>query len=480
MRATYTDKDIITELRRVYQLFGKRFTRREYRTEGQIASSVIEHRFGGWQQALDAAVSEDRFTPRREPAVAAPSQKRSEEVRLSKEEVRILKEEEKISKHHERIRELEQQRQAFSPVKELEREWADERRSLVEKAEQKQVRYFKDKAHKIDLLGEYVTEAVKDLEPMTVVYEQRPRQLVPTSSSENCTLWFEFSDLQLGTKMTLEEMGGLNEHNWEIWRRKLEIWKTQAIEKIAAYDSQRRLDAVVLACLGDMVEGQDIFASQIWQIDRPVVDQATQGAEDTAAAFAEICLTFPHIKFKILEVFGNHGRIGKKGETPYANSMDKVYQRFLQLRLAAIREITNLTYFENESWFYFTQLYGWNHLLLHGDQGMSSLWSNRPTVNGLEKGITRYNQMLQGQVHFVHCGHFHNDWQLSMNMAQLLINGSFIGTSNFSASKMVASGPPVQVMHVFEPRVGLARTERIHLVDGDVRNPIKPKSIITD
>ena len=229
-----------------------------------------------------------------------------------------------------------------------------------------------------------------------------------------------------------------------------------------------------------MVEGQDIFASQIWQIDRPVVDQATQGAEDTAAAFAEICLTFPHIKFKILEVFGNHGRIGKKGETPYANSMDKVYQRFLQLRLAAIREITNLTYFENESWFYFTQLYGWNHLLLHGDQGMSSLWSNRPTVNGLEKGITRYNQMLQGQVHFVHCGHFHNDWQLSMNMAQLLINGSFIGTSNFSASKMVASGPPVQVMHVFEPRVGLARTERIHLVDGDVRNPIKPKSIITD
>ena len=108
---------------------------------------------------------------------------------------------------------------------------------------------------------------------------------------------------------------------------------------------------------------------------------------------------------------------------------------------------------------------------------VSSAIEGLSTVNGLEKGITRYNQMLQQQIHFLHCGHFHNDWQLSFNMSQILINGSFIGTSNFSATQMVASSPPIQVLHVFEPRIGLAKTERIYLNEGDIKRPIMAKSL---
>ena len=226
-----------------------------------------------------------------------------------------------------------------------------------------------------------------------------------------------------------------------------------------------------------MVEGADIFLGQAWQVDNHVVDQAINGANDTAAAFIEIMLMHSDIHFDVFEVFGNHGRIGHKGENPYSCSMDKVYQRMLQSQLAKVPELKNYTYHENETWYYFVELYGWNHLLLHGDQGMSKLWSNRPTVNALEKGLVRYNQIFQQQVHFLHCGHFHNDVTWSFNMSQILINGSWIGTSLFSATTMVAASPPVQLLYVFEPRIGLAKTERIYLLEGPVRKPIQPKTL---
>ena len=136
-----------------------------------------------------------------------------------------------------------------------------------------------------------------------------------------------------------------------------------------------------------------------------------------------------------------------------------------------------MNYYRNEAWFYLVDIYGWNHLLLHGDQGMAGMWSNRPTINGLEKGLTRYNQLLQQQVHFLHCGHFHNDWGLAFNMSYMLINGSFIGTSQFSASQMVAASPPMQTLHVFSERTGLVRTERIYLTEGPTRVPYEPNRL---
>jgi hypothetical protein len=86
--------------------------------------------------------------------------------------------------------------------------------------------------------------------------------------------------------------------------------------------------------------------------------------------------------------------------------------------------------------------------------------------------------MFQEQIHFVHCGHFHSDVTMSFNLSQILINGSFVGTSSFSATQLVASSPPVQVMHVFEPRVGLYATERICLTTSNVKKSLKPHKLI--
>lgn len=426
-KAAPDKKSLIADMRRVAAQYSGVLTRENYRKAGLHADGMIRHVFGSWASALLAANIVDART-----ADARASQ-----------------------------------------------EWKEEEDKIQDQADARVASSFKAQIAKMNLLKKMIEDAVKAAKPPVIRNAPIAKFKKPFKGVKrgHITLWFNFSDLQLGTFIDAEMMGGLNDHNWDKWQLKLGIWKQIVIAKIQEYlEAGYIVDRVVLACLGDMVEGQDIFKGQVWQVDRNVVDQAIDGANDTAAAFAEIMLSFPELQFHVLEVFGNHGRTGRKGEAPYGCSMDKIYQRMVELQLKNAG-VKNCDYRQNECWFYLVNVYGWNHLLMHGDQGMGSLWSSRPTINGLEKGMVRYNQMLQQNIHFVHVGHFHQSWQMQINMSSLLINGSFIGTSPFSATQMVASSPPEQSLHVFAPEQGLMKTEHIYLVDGTTKVQIKPADL---
>ena len=433
-----TKQQLIQELKHTYKILGEPFNKKQFTEISETTYETLVGYFGSWEAAIRESGLTNKF---------------------------------------DNFTDVAKEIKEFKPEEEIQKNWKKEKELLLKKAEDKKIAWLKNQANKVDLINEMLTEAVAKMEPLFVEVNRKPK-VQSSRLKPACTLWFEFSDLQLGTLITSEEMGGINSHNWIIWQEKLAIWKNKVIEKIYFYHQHYTIDRVVISALGDMVEGSSIFKGQTWKIDTHVVDQAINGANDTAAAFTEIMLTYPEIHFDLLEVFGNHGRIGDKGENPYNCSMDKVYQRMLQGQLDKVRGLTNYTYHQNEAWFYFIEIYGWNHLMLHGDQGMNKLWSGRPTIAGLERGVSRYNQIFQKQIHFVHCGHFHNDVTLSFNLSQILINGSFVGTSNFSATQMVASSPPIQVMHVFEPRVGLYATERIFLTNDNVRKSLEPKKLV--
>lgn len=441
-------KLLISELRTVYKTLASPFNLEEYddTCSSKCKSDYVLEVFGTWEQALKEAGLLSKF-----------------------------------STHYTIQAEIE----TFDPSREVKKNWNKEKKKLVDSAEAKEVKSLKTKNHKVNLFEEMLDKALNRIEPLVVVGPPKKkvkkkklsaRAIKAQAAKPPGTLWFEFSDLQLGTLITKQELGGLNEHNWAIWQQKLNRWKNQAIEKITFYKNHYAIDRIIIACLGDMVEGQDIFKGQKWQIDQNVVDQALMGADDTAEAFADIFLAHPDVQFDIFEVFGNHGRVASKGESPYSCSMDKVYQRFLEARLDGVPELSNFKYHRNEAWFEFVEIYGWNHLLLHGDQGMNKLGPTRPTLDGLERGVARFNQMFQQQVHFIHCGHFHTAVNFSFNISQLLINGSFIGTSTFSACQLVASTPPVQLLYIFTPSNGLDITQRLYM-DEKVIDPVLPKSL---
>jgi hypothetical protein len=432
-----TKKQIEAQFNRVWRVLQMPFTRAEFDEVSDIGSRTVERVFGGWTKAVEELGFADKF---------------------------------------KKMKDVEAEAKSFNPDIEAQKRWEKEKEALVARAQDRKDKWLRESAYKLDLLKEILDTSIAKVEPNIIeVNPVKPYDL--SASAGHKSLWFEFSDLQLGTSITSAESGGLNKHNWLVWQQKLKIWTQKVIERIALHSAQSKIDYVIIAGLGDFVEGQDIFAGQQWQIDSDVSDQAIYGARDTAGAFAEIFLTFPHIKFRVLEVFGNHGRVGKKGESPYSCSWDKIYCRFVQAQLKSNQAIKNFMWLENSAWFAFVELYGFNHLLLHGDQGVSGIWSGRPTINGLEKGVVRYNQMLQNQVHYCHVGHFHQEASLTLNSSRMLINGSFIGTSTFSARQMVAASPPEQTMHVFDPVDGLVQTDHLYLTDTGVINPIDPRDL---
>ena len=350
---------LVSELKGAYAHFKRAVSPEEFSEFSNIDYPTVVGHFGSWQAAIQEAGLLSKF-------------ERSEKVK--------------------------QEKLSFNPEKEVEEARQKEKESILRKAENKKVSWIKNQENKLELLNEMIVSAVAQADPPVIEYCEA-KTIKQNKEQEHVTLWLEFSDLQLGTLITAEEMGGINEHNWLIWKEKLKVWKNTVIKKIESYRKQCAIDYVIIAGLGDFVEGANIFKGQEWKVDKNCVDQAIFGANDVSAAFIEIFLTFPTVSFQVLEVFGNHGRIGAKGEQPYSCSLDKVFLRMLEMQICKT-EAKNYVWHRNESWFYLINLYGWNHLLLHGDQGMGGMWSSRPTINGLEKGVVRWSQMLQQQILF--------------------------------------------------------------------------------
>lgn len=437
MAQVHDRASVVQELLRVYGALKEPFARRQFdEVSRAVNSRTAERIFGSWSAALEAAGLAKRF---------------------------------------ELFEKIEKDKKDFSPEQAHQEKWEAQKAEMLRRESERRDKWLKKTAQNFELSRQAIAETLETIEPLAVEITPIKVRAKPAPNGKAITIWVEISDSQIGTSMTSAEMGGLNKHNWTIWKDKLAIWTRLVMETIARYvDAGFVIDRVVLAHLGDMVEGVEIFPGQIWQIDRGLMQQIWYGANDLAGSLIQIVGAFPQLDFHAVEVLGNHGRLGKKGERAYIDSADWLFQRIVQLQVQRVAKLENITWHENEAWFAFVEIYGWHHLLLHGDQGITGLWSSKPTVNGLEKGIARYNQMLQQQVHFVHVGHFHSDLSMAFNMSYMLINGSFIGTSKFSASKMVASGPAMQCVHIFDAEYGLRTTERLYLTDGGVINPVEP------
>ena len=73
-----------------------------------------------------------------------------------------------------------------------------------------------------------------------------------------------------------------------------------------------RLASCRIWLLGDIIEGDDIFAGQVFEIDRSLIEQITAAAT-MLEEFVLACLGFfEHVH--VCGVPGNHGRIGRHGQ----------------------------------------------------------------------------------------------------------------------------------------------------------------------
>ncbi len=280
-------------------------------------------------------------------------------------------------------------------------------------------------------------------------------------------LWCEVSDVQLGTCVDLEKMGGLNQHDWTIFLAKLARWEEVVTETIRERRAAVPLEGVVIAMLGDIVEGHSIFRSQAYELDFDIYKQVVHGANDFAQAIARIVATFPEVKFTLYGVGGNHGRVGSYGEAPFRCNWDLILYHIIELRLGALG-LDNVTCHFPQAWFQVVETWGWTHLLVHGDDIKG--WGGLPFY-GIQRAVAKYQQVLQKPVNYLHCGHHHSEAALSSSLGDAIVNGNWIGANSFS-KVIVEANTPVQLIHGVTAENGIEWTRKVFL---RTREDMKPR-----
>lgn len=315
-------------------------------------------------------------------------------------------------------------------------------------------------------IAERLAEAVSALP--TPTFRINPiRQARITRASEPEAIILDLSDIQIGSKVDAKENGGLNEHTFEIFLDKLGRWTEQTIALIEERLAISQVSVIMLSLIGDIVDGQSIYATHPFEIDRLVLDQLIHGSDALSRAFVTIRKTFPSIPLRMLSVAGNHGRIGKYGESPLRCNWDTVLAHFVKLQMEKAGAAPDEFHIP-DTWYALVDLFGQTHLFAHGDAVNTSMGV---PIAQLKTYLLKHSQMLGRTVNWAHHGHWHAEATVATSQGGILINGNFVGTNAFSARAMVEGGVPLQMAYGFNRSCGLTWSRKIYL---RTREEMKP------
>ena len=166
----------------------------------------------------------------------------------------------------------------------------------------------------------------------------------------------------------------------------------------------------------------------------------------------------------MVAVSGNHGRIGRKGEFKHHVNWDYIISKSLEDQFSRITD--RVTFNVPKSPFAIVDIEGWTFLMRHGD-GIKS-WGGIPFY-GIARSTGRWVAMQASvgkRFDYMAMGHFHQRADLPYTGGEVLMNGSFVGTSQFTVEVMESASRPEQIFGMVHPKHGLGGRYPIHLDGG--------------
>ena len=237
----------------------------------------------------------------------------------------------------------------------------------------------------------------------------------------------------------------------------------QLIEKtLHLTDIQRAdhpVDDMTLMFGGDMVEGITIFPGQAWEVEAHLFDQlfeASRIMETMVRTFSE-----NYDKVNVVCEFGNHGRLGRKGELPARDNIDAMAYRITQDRT---RDLKNVTWQMSNDWYQIVTIGNYKALLVHGDEN-KSFGGNTPAFGILRKANAWATGVVE-DFNDVYMGHWHTPMALTMaNGGRVFVTGSPESHNEYAREFIAAIGRPSQRVHFVDPTKGRVTAEYVIWLD---------------
>ncbi len=209
---------------------------------------------------------------------------------------------------------------------------------------------------------------------------------------------------------------------------------------------------------GDMVEGVGIFPGQVYEIGAHLYEQLFAVANIVEQLVATLCAEFETVT--VWDIHGNHGRLGRRGENPRNDNIDRVAYAIARDRLTHAK---NLTWHHAETWHQIVEIGNYTALLVHGDQ-IKSFGGNLPAYGILRK-TNAWAAGVLPKFRDAYFGHFHTHQTLAgADGRQVFMTGSPESGNEYAREFVAATGTPSQRLHFIDPDKGRVTSEwRIEL-----------------
>jgi len=204
---------------------------------------------------------------------------------------------------------------------------------------------------------------------------------------------------------------------------------------------------------GDMVEGIGIFPGQAFEVEAHLFKQLFEVVRIVEGAIRTLAQHFETVT--VVCEFGNHGRLGRKGDMPSGDNIDRMSYEIAKRNC---QELKNVKWQMSDSWYQIFNIGNYKVLLVHGDE-IGAFGSILRKVSAWSTGVVEP---------FDDCymGHFHTPTSLTMaNGGRVFVTGSPESHNEYARTFIAAVGKPSQRLHFVDPIKGRVTSEYIVWLD---------------
>lgn len=266
----------------------------------------------------------------------------------------------------------------------------------------------------------------------------------------------------IGETINKQEMGGLNEYNFDIFVQRLQFLIGRTIKFTTQNMSQHYFEELHIILTGDMVSGiihEELEASN--QLN--IIEQAYLGSLVTAQALLELAQAFP--KIIVTGVVGNHGRVQKSKYFKHKQTVnwDFVFYNTLALLL---QKQENIKFNIPMSFWAGVEIQGWKFLIMHGDLIRS--WGSIPFY-GINREVSKWVKIKAAEKDFFQysvMSHFHTKAVLQSPTGEDILNGSLKGGDEYAIG-LGFYNDPIQLLFGVYKKYGKSWELSINTKHGD-------------
>ena len=227
-----------------------------------------------------------------------------------------------------------------------------------------------------------------------------------------------------------------------------------------------KIPKLVIIFLGDIVDGESMRENHPFEICLGVMDQIFKvGVKYFTSAILELAKIFPEIDIHCVR--GNHGRIGKRNQSPKETNWDTVFYETLKVMLSNYK---NINFKISDKFYTNIKIYDHNILAVHGDQ--INMYRGIPWY-GIETAASKWAMSMDEYWDIIAMGHFHTCGVHGYNTKNIALNGCFPSDHEWALEELRLKSDPRQLFFGVHPEEEISWEYRISLDERKHKEDVK-------